>query len=69
MPLLSGAVKAHDTYMFSVYCPKHGARVLLSVDNILALINDPDGVRLRWRCSCGQTGISPAEGLTGRTAA
>jgi hypothetical protein len=55
--------------MFSVYCPRHGARVLLSVDNILALNNDPDGLTLRWRCSCGQTGISPAEGLAGRTAA
>jgi hypothetical protein len=42
--------------MFLVYCSRHQAKVLLSVDNITAVVNHPDGIHLHWRCSCGEEG-------------
>ena len=44
--------------MFAVYCPRHGTRVLLFEDNIEGLINHSAGVRLHWRCTCGQAGVA-----------
>lgn len=43
--------------MFSVECPRHGARVLLGAESIVAVISAPDGVEVHWRCTCGQTGV------------
>lgn len=51
--------------MFSVYCPGHGGEVLLGPDNIEALAGSPSGLRLYWRCSCGQTGIETMEAPAG----
>ena len=42
--------------MVTVYCDRHGADVLLSWDNIVAVSNDVDGIVLDWECSCGQIG-------------
>jgi hypothetical protein len=56
LPLFAGPGKAHDYHMFLVYCPRHQAKVLLSIDNITAVINHPDGIHLHWRCSCGEEG-------------
>ncbi|MDP9071446.1 MAG: hypothetical protein M3N68_09225 [Actinomycetota bacterium] len=43
--------------MFSVDCPRHGARVLLGPDAIVAVVAHPGGIAVRWRCTCGQTGV------------
>jgi hypothetical protein len=43
--------------MFAVYCPHHGARVLLSPDNIEAIVNSSSDLELHWRCSCGEAGV------------
>jgi hypothetical protein len=56
LPLFAEAGKADHECMFLIYCPRHRARVLLSVDNITAVINHPDGIHLHWRCSCGEEG-------------
>jgi hypothetical protein len=42
--------------MFRVHCERHGADVLLSWDNIVAVSNSAEAVVLDWECSCGQTG-------------
>jgi hypothetical protein len=42
--------------MFTVYCERHGADVLLSCDNIVAVSNDADGILFDWECACGQIG-------------
>ncbi len=43
--------------MFTVHCPRHGARVLLGPRSIEALVNRPDGLELSWRCHCGARGV------------
>jgi hypothetical protein len=43
--------------MFVINCPRHGGRILLSPDNIEALVNTCCDVELHWRCSCGATGV------------
>jgi hypothetical protein len=43
--------------MFVIYCPHHRARVLLSPDNIEAIVNTCTAMELHWRCSCGETGV------------
>lgn len=43
--------------MFDVYCPREGARVLLSTRNILVLSNRPSGIEVRYRCVCGYEGV------------
>lgn len=48
--------------MFSDHCPKHGRRVLLGPDHIVAIRNLPEGVHVDWRCPCGGRGTY----LTGR---
>jgi hypothetical protein len=44
--------------MFVVYCPRHRSRVLLFPDNIEELINQPEGIDMHWRCSCGESGLT-----------
>ncbi len=43
--------------MFSVHCPRHGARVLLGLDSIEALVSTPEGIEVHWRCTCGDRGV------------
>ncbi len=43
--------------MFSVECPGHGGRVLLSPESIVALVWGIDGMEVHWRCTCGETGV------------
>lgn len=42
--------------MFSDHCPRHGRRVLLGPNDITAVRNGADGVRIDWRCPCGGRG-------------
>lgn len=44
--------------MFVAYCPGHGSKVLLFAEHIEELHNDPSGVHLRWRCTCGTAGTT-----------
>jgi hypothetical protein len=57
LTLALGPGKAEDGPVFDVYCSRHEARVLLSPDDILGLVNHPDGIALHWRCSCGHVGV------------
>ncbi len=43
--------------MFSVDCPRHGARVLLGPESIVALAPVADGIEVHWRCTCGEAGV------------
>jgi len=42
--------------MFAVWCEAHEAQVLLSDSSILSIDNRPEGVFVRWRCTCGREG-------------
>ncbi len=42
--------------MFSVFCPRHRARVLLDASCINALARGPDGYQIDWQCWCGELG-------------
>jgi hypothetical protein len=42
--------------MFSVHCPNHGGRVLLSEEAILSLELVEGGIDLHYRCTCGYEG-------------
>jgi len=47
--------------VFSVCCPRHQRRVLLSPDDILSLSPAPGGgFLIGYRCSCGYEGQWPA---------
>ena len=43
--------------MFAPYCPDHGSRVLLFVENIEAIERTSKGIRIRYRCNCGHQGL------------
>ncbi len=43
--------------MFSVDCRRHGARVLLGPESIVALVSVADGIEVHWRCTCGEAGV------------
>jgi hypothetical protein len=43
--------------MFAVWCEGHGARVLLSGSSIESVGNGPEGIVVRWRCTCGCEGL------------
>jgi hypothetical protein len=58
LPLSDTQSKCDDERMFVVYCPRHRSQVLLFPDNIEALINEPDGIDMHWRCSCGEFGLT-----------
>jgi hypothetical protein len=51
--------------VFDVFCPRHGARVLLSAGNVENLRNTDRGIEVRFRCHCGYRGTW----VTGRRAA
>lgn len=42
--------------MFAPYCPRHGKRVLLSVDDIVDLTRGETGALVHFRCTCGYQG-------------
>lgn len=58
LPLLRGLRQGHTSYMFTVYCSGHASRILLFPEHIEELHNSPDGIELRWRCTCGTTGTA-----------
>ena len=41
--------------MYAPHCPRHGTRVLLSLDAI-EVTNTAAGIEVRWHCSCGHVG-------------
>ncbi len=43
--------------MLIIDCPRHGARVLLVLDSIEALVSTPEGFEVHWRCTCGERGV------------
>lgn len=46
--------------MFTVFCVRHATDVLLTMDNIVSVVNGVDGVELEWECYCGQHGRTAA---------
>jgi hypothetical protein len=42
--------------MFSVFCPRHGATVLLDASCMNALAWGLDGFEVHWQCWCGELG-------------
>lgn len=49
--------------MFAPYCPVHGSRVLLFVENIEALERTDAGMKIHYRCNCGHEGVWEAHSL------
>lgn len=47
--------------MFSVYCPGHRDIVLIWTSGIEQTVNTPEGIGVRYHCTCGYRGV-----LTGR---
>lgn len=43
--------------MFAPYCPNHGHRVLLFVEDIVAVDATPLGIEVTYRCWCGYEGV------------
>lgn len=43
--------------MFDVYCPKHGARVLIWPSGLDGIRNRPDGMEVAYHCTCGYRGV------------
>lgn len=43
--------------MFDVFCPRHGAMVLLSARSLEDLRNTDRGIEVRFRCHCGHRGL------------
>ncbi|MDP9387868.1 MAG: hypothetical protein M3Q48_08045 [Actinomycetota bacterium] len=43
--------------MFSVACSRHGREVLLGPDAIVGMTSTAAGIAVRWRCTCGHTGV------------
>jgi hypothetical protein len=60
LPLVAVPDKDHDGSMFSVYCPRHAARVLLSPRNIRNVVKRTGGFELHWRCTCDEEGVARA---------
>lgn len=48
--------------MFSVFCPTHDSRILMTRRHALSLWNGPGGPVIRWRCDCGQEGFLDRDG-------
>lgn len=43
--------------MFSVFCPTHDTRVLMTRRNAVSFWNGPNGSVIRWKCGCGHEGF------------
>lgn len=54
LPLVAVGVGAHALFMFSVHCPRHGERVLLTERRIRALHNTTAGIVLEVECYDGE---------------
>jgi len=44
--------------MFDAYCPHHDGRVLLTTRHILRMDRTPAGTIVRFRCWCGEIGLT-----------
>lgn len=51
--------------MFTAYCPRHRATVLIWTSGIDRIVNTAEGIEVHFHCTCGHRG----EWLTGRRAA
>jgi hypothetical protein len=52
--------KSREAEMFTVFCPRHHRRVLLSVADIRSLEPAPaGGFIIGYRCTCGHEGLWP----------
>jgi hypothetical protein len=43
--------------MFSVFCPTHNKRILMTRRNAISFWNTDNGPVIRWKCSCGHEGV------------
>jgi len=50
--------------MFSVFCPIHDTRVLMTRRNVVSFWNGPHGPVIRWKCTCGHEGFLDHNGQT-----
>ena len=48
--------------MFSVFCPTHDTRVLMTRRNVRGFWNGPDGAVIHWKCNCGHEGFLDRNG-------
>ena len=48
--------------MFSVFCPTHDSRILMTRRNAISFWNGDAGPVIRWRCSCGHEGTIDRSG-------
>jgi hypothetical protein len=48
--------------MFTTYCPRHGAEVLIWASGIDGIDNTDHGIEIHFHCTCGYRGVH----LTGR---
>jgi hypothetical protein len=48
--------------VFTVDCPTHGTRVLLTARSVTGVRNLPAGIELDWRCHCGARGTLRFDG-------
>ncbi len=48
--------------MFSVFCPTHDTRVLLTRRNAISFWNTDEGPAIVWRCTCGHEGLLTRDG-------
>lgn len=44
--------------MLSAHCPRHGRTVLVTTSAIDRIENTPDGIVVRWHCTCGEAGAT-----------
>ena len=62
LPLVEEPGPLEDDDMFTVDCPAHRSKVLLSETRLRALKPVATGLQMEWECWCGHRGAS----LTGR---
>ncbi|HEX9644570.1 MAG TPA: hypothetical protein VGC11_11325 [Acidimicrobiia bacterium] len=43
--------------MFDVFCPTHGARVLIFPTSVDAVENTDQGILVHYHCTCGTKGV------------
>jgi nitrite reductase/ring-hydroxylating ferredoxin subunit len=48
--------------MFSVFCPTHDSRILMTRRNAISFWNTADGSIIRWKCNCGHEGVLTSQG-------
>ena len=56
LPLADPTANTEDEAMFTVHCETHGTEVLLSERRIERIVAVEDGLRVDWRCWCGEHG-------------